>query len=91
MAVGSCILGYSNSEVNNFVKKNIDVGNNCTLNSPLEVQLAKKLFHYIQNFKKLNLQKLVEKRLLWLFEYLGLLQILHPLHLVDIMDGMIGT
>ena len=46
MAVGSCILGYSNSEVNNFVKKNIDVGNNCTLNSPLEVQLAKKIINF---------------------------------------------
>ena len=57
MAVGSCILGYSNSEVNNFVKKNIDVGNNCTLNSPLEVQLAKKIISLHPEFQKVKFAK----------------------------------
>ena len=57
MAVGSCILGYSNSEVNNFVKKNIDVGNNCTLNSPLEVQLAKKIILLHPEFQKVKFAK----------------------------------
>ena len=57
MAVGSCILGYSNSEVNNFVKKNIDVGNNCTLNSPLEVTLAKKIISLHPEFQKVKFAK----------------------------------
>ena len=57
MAVGSCILGYSDIEVNNYVKKNIDIGNNCTLNSPLEVSLAKKILTYHPEFQKVKFAK----------------------------------
>ena len=44
MGVGSCILGYNDSDVNRAVKKVIDKGNMCTLNSPEEVELAELLF-----------------------------------------------
>ena len=42
MGVGTNILGYSNLEVDNAVKKTIR-GNLSTLNCPEEVKLAKKL------------------------------------------------
>ena len=42
-AVGTCTLGYSNSEVNNAVKKSIDLGTMSTLNCPEEVYLAETL------------------------------------------------
>ena len=57
MAVGSCILGYSDTQVNKFVKKNIDLGNNCTLNSPLEVDLAKKILSIHPEFQKVKFAK----------------------------------
>ncbi|HPP30647.1 MAG TPA: aminotransferase class III-fold pyridoxal phosphate-dependent enzyme [bacterium] len=40
MGVGSCILGYADPDVNRAVKKVIEGGNMCTLNSPEEVELA---------------------------------------------------
>jgi glutamate-1-semialdehyde aminotransferase len=43
MAVGCCTLGYSNKEVNNFVKKTINNSNQTSLNSPLEYQLSSRL------------------------------------------------
>lgn len=43
MGVGSCILGYADSDVNEAVKKVIDSGNMSTLNAPEEVELAKLL------------------------------------------------
>jgi len=43
MGVGSCILGYNDSDVNREVKKIIEKGNMCTLNSPEEVELAELL------------------------------------------------
>jgi len=43
MGVGTNILGYCNTEVDNAVKKNIDFGNMTTLNCPEEVHLAEKL------------------------------------------------
>jgi len=43
MGVGSCILGYADPDVNKAVKKVIDSGNMCTLNSPEEVELAETL------------------------------------------------
>ena len=43
MGVGTNILGYSNSEVDNAVKKAIKKGNLTTLNCPEEVFLAEKL------------------------------------------------
>ena len=43
MGVGTNILGYCNSEVDNAVKKNIARGNVTTLNCPEEVYLAEKL------------------------------------------------
>jgi len=43
MGVGTNILGYCNSEVDNAVKKNIANGNMTTLNCPEEVYLAEKL------------------------------------------------
>ncbi len=43
MGVGSCILGYSDDDVNNAVKTRIDNANMTTLNCPEEVELAEKL------------------------------------------------
>ncbi len=43
MGIGSCILGYADDDVDNAVKKRIDAGSMCTLNSPEEVTLAEKL------------------------------------------------
>ena len=43
MGVGTNILGYANSDVDNFVKQNIDKSNMSTLNCPEEVLLAEKL------------------------------------------------
>ena len=43
MGIGSCILGYADSDVNRAVKKVIDLGSMCTLNSPEEVELAELL------------------------------------------------
>ncbi len=43
MGVGACVLGYSDDDVNNAVKKAIDDGSMCTLNSPEEVELAELL------------------------------------------------
>jgi glutamate-1-semialdehyde 2,1-aminomutase len=43
MGVGTCILGYADDDVNRAVKKVIDSGSMCTLNSPEEVDLSKLL------------------------------------------------
>lgn len=43
MGVGSCILGYADSDVNNAVKKAINNGTMSTLNAPEEVELAEML------------------------------------------------
>ena len=43
MGIGSCILGYADPDVNKAVKKVIDSGSMCTLNSPEEVELAELL------------------------------------------------
>ena len=43
MGVGTNILGYSNKEVDNAVRKVIEKGNLTTLNCPEEVYLAEKL------------------------------------------------
>jgi glutamate-1-semialdehyde 2,1-aminomutase len=43
MGVGSCVLGYSDDEVNAAIYKAIENGGMCTLNSYEEVQLAEKL------------------------------------------------
>lgn len=43
MAVGSCILGYADSDVAKSVKKVIDEGSMSTLNSPEEIELAELL------------------------------------------------
>jgi len=43
MGIGSCILGYTDPDVNRAVKKVIEEGSMCTLNSPEEVELAELL------------------------------------------------
>lgn len=43
MGVGSCTLGYSDDDVNEAVKKAIDMGTMATLNCPEEVELAESL------------------------------------------------
>ncbi len=43
MGIGTCILGYSDEDVNREVKKCIDKGNMSSLNPPEEVELAKLL------------------------------------------------
>src|ERR1700747_3428521 len=39
MAIGSCILGYADGDVDAAVKQAIDSGVACTLNAPEEVEL----------------------------------------------------
>lgn len=43
MAVGSCVIGYSDDDINKAVKSTVDKGNMCTLNAPEEVELAELL------------------------------------------------
>jgi len=43
MSLGTCILGYSDDDVNRAVKNTIDQGSMTTLNSPEEVELAELL------------------------------------------------
>jgi len=43
MGVGTCILGYSDNDVNEVVKKAIDEGSMATLDSPEEVELTELL------------------------------------------------
>lgn len=43
MSIGACVLGYADADVNKAVKKVIDEGSTCTLNSPEEVELAELL------------------------------------------------
>jgi len=43
MGIGSCILGYADTTVNNAVKNAVDNGNMTTLNAPEEVELAELL------------------------------------------------
>ena len=45
-AVGTSVLGYSNKNVSNSVKKNISKSNLTTLNCPEEVSLAKKIIEH---------------------------------------------
>ena len=46
MGMGTCILGYANSEVDQKVKNIINKGVNSTLNCPEEIQLASKILKY---------------------------------------------
>ncbi|MDW7659697.1 MAG: aminotransferase class III-fold pyridoxal phosphate-dependent enzyme, partial [Bacillota bacterium] len=41
--IGSCLLGFSDPDVNAAVKRRIDLGSMCTLNAPEEVELAELL------------------------------------------------
>lgn len=43
MGIGACILGYADEDVNKAVKRVVDDGSMCTLNSPEEVELAELL------------------------------------------------
>ena len=43
MGIGTSVIGYNNSFVNNYVKKKIDLGVNTTLNCLEEYELAKEL------------------------------------------------
>ena len=43
MGIGSCILGYCNDEIDDYVKSVIDRGINTTLNSTEEIEFAHKL------------------------------------------------
>ena len=43
MGVTSCVLGYSDNEVNKAINKSIQNGSMCTLNAPEEVELSRKL------------------------------------------------
>jgi glutamate-1-semialdehyde aminotransferase len=43
MGIGACILGYADEDVNRAVKRVVDEGSMCTLNSPEEVELAELL------------------------------------------------
>ena len=54
MGVGTNILGYSNKEVDNAVRKVIEKGNLTTLNCPEEVYLAEKLLNMHSWAKKVK-------------------------------------
>mgnify|MGYP000486410169 CR=1 FL=1 len=54
MGVGTNILGYSNKEVDNAVRKVIEKGNLTTLNCPEEVYLAEKLLNMHSCAKKVK-------------------------------------
>lgn len=43
MGVGACILGYADNDVNEAVKKTVDLGSMSTLNCPEEIELAELL------------------------------------------------
>lgn len=43
MGIGACILGYADPDVNKAVKKVVNTGSMCTLNSPEEIELAELL------------------------------------------------
>lgn len=43
MGIGSCILGYSDADVDRAVRSAVERGNMCTLNAPEEVELAEEL------------------------------------------------
>ena len=43
MGIGTCVLGYADPDVNLAVKRVIESGSMCTLNSPEEVELAELL------------------------------------------------
>lgn len=57
MGIGSSILGYSNNEINKFIKKKIDNGISTTLNSYEEVNLAKKLLELNKGFAGVKFAK----------------------------------
>lgn len=46
MGIGSCILGYSDDDVNKKVKEAIDLGNMATLCCPEEIELAELLLNH---------------------------------------------
>ena len=50
MGIGASILGYSNTELNKYIKKKIDSGISTTLNSYEEVDLAQKLLNINKGF-----------------------------------------
>ncbi len=41
--IGACLLGFGDPDVNDAVKRRIDMGSMCTLNPPEEVELAERL------------------------------------------------
>ena len=64
MSIGTNVLGYSNSFVNKAVINAIKKSTMSTLNAEEEVLLAKKLLKIHKWAGVLNLQELVEKRML---------------------------
>ena len=67
MGVGTCTLGYSNSEVDNAVIKSIKKGNMSTLNCEEEFLLSEEFYHLI-NGRMVDLQELEEKQTRLLLE-----------------------
>ena len=61
MSVGTNILGYANNEVNSYVIKQIKKSNISTLNSKLDLILAKKLLKIDKWAGKVRFVKLVGK------------------------------
>ena len=91
MGVTSCVLGYSNSNLNKSLTKGLKSGSMCTLNAPEEVDLAKKLLKIHKWSEKWLDFVNQEVKHVWLqLELRVLLQIKITLPFVVIMDGMIG-
>ena len=61
VGVGSCVLGYSDDDIDRIARKIISSGPLTTLNPPEEIELLKCCLIFISGLIKLNLQELVEK------------------------------
>ena len=64
MGVGTCVLGYANDFVNNRVIEGIKLGNNSTLNSLEEFQLAKKILKIEKFADQIKFARVEEKQLI---------------------------
>ena len=91
MGIGTNILGYSNSEVNDVVKDVVELGNMSTLNCREEVDLADKLIQMHPWSDMARFCRSEEKPMLWQFALQGQQLARIKLLYAVIMAGMIGT
>ena len=87
MGIGTNLLGYGNEEVDEAVRRTINLGNMSTLNCPEEVFLAEKLLDSLGQ-RRQDLQDLVKQAIAIRIARASSGK--DKIALVDIMDGMIG-